>query len=86
MSGYAMHAGMTEAEREARRKAIELDDHLAQTRRCQDLIHIKLSILCRNGKTQALMDEIEDAALAYGEAFKMVINSAPEAQRVITRR
>jgi hypothetical protein len=83
---YAVHPHMTEWQHEARRKAIELDERLAQMRQMQDLIFIKLGILCRNGKTQALLDEIQDAALAYGEAFTAVIDSAPIAQKAITRR
>ena len=77
---------MGQQELDEQRKARELNDKFKSLQQFQDLIRIKLGILCRNGKTQALMDDIERAAAEYGAAFTDIINSAAVSQKVIPRR
>jgi hypothetical protein len=77
MSYYAVHSHMTEAEREHRRRLIELDDLLKAMRQQQDLIHLNLGIWLRNGPSRELRERINEAAAAYGEAFSEIMGSTP---------
>jgi hypothetical protein len=81
---YAQTYTSEKAEIERHRRQ-ELADLFKTLEGSQTLIRIKLEIICRNGKTQTLMDDIKMAAAAYGEAYDAILDSAPIAQKAIGR-
>lgn len=74
---------MTESDREEMRREQELARLLREMRQAQDLIHIKLGIALRGGLNRNLRQEINDAAVAYGEAFSKLMAACPEQQKVV---
>jgi hypothetical protein len=63
-----------EDERRQRQELAELFQTLTGQ---QNLIRIKLEIWCRNGPSQQLRKDINEAAEAYGVAFDKIMNSSP---------
>ena len=73
---YAQHYTAEGHERERQRKQ-ELADLFQTLTGQQNLIRIKLEIWCRNGPSQQLRKDINEAAEAYGVAFDKIMNSSP---------
>ena len=72
---YAQHDNTGGAD--AFKQQRERDELFKTLQQFQDLIRIKLSIWVRNGPSEALRQDISEAAEAYGVAFNEIMNSSP---------
>jgi hypothetical protein len=73
---YAQTYSAEGYERERQRKQA-LADLFSTLTGQQNLIRIKLEIWVRNGPSEQLRKDINEAALAYGEAFDQIMASSP---------
>jgi hypothetical protein len=62
---------------EQRRQKQEMIDLFKVLEGAQALIKLKLEIWCRNGASEVLRQQINEAASEYGEAFDKIMASSP---------
>jgi hypothetical protein len=72
-SGSQGNAGFEEQ----RRQKQEMTDLFKTLEGAQALIKLKLEIWCRNGASEELRKQINEAAEVYGEAFDKIMASSP---------